>query len=618
VPSDPDKPDAGSVPAPVEVEGSNKTAAPEGVPKAADSASIEAGGPADLIDISIATGASGSIDVAMSGPLPKPPVLPDGVVVEPASTADSAPVSSGRVTSMHAAATGPTPGDVTRGKKITDVGKDMLGKGVSSLGSGLETIGEGVSKLGEASKKVPVVGSNISKLGEGVTKLGESLTELPRVARTRRGALLVRSLFVGFILVFSWIAIIVMLQVQGTDSPDFRPDAERILRQITRNQPAIATLEKRLGNKAVSEQERVSLGRRLDELKQERVRDIGDLYEKASPRFQEMVRKERFVDEMLDLNKTLGQFLEITAVNESFVSSGPTGRIGRMSTMVQYERGKTRAAVSLHLVDGEWKLLGVSVEVPPELVITPEAREERVTPCDPKGPDGKSDTDDDIPNGPMNPTKCDVHLVGNRILEQLRDGQVAAVWDAANRDVFQKQEVKARFIEISTEQQRVLGEYRRIIAVTEAKMYSGKEEERSYFDVIAEYSRANVRVIFGFTRPSKTLEWQLRSLKIALPMPRIDDLFPPRAGEVGPGSGSAKPATGAAGSGSAKPGTGSAKPGTGSAKPGTGGTAKPGTGSAKPGTASPRPPQRATPPAHSGSGSSATTGSGSSGSGSGP
>ncbi len=597
MPSDPD--DKG-VPAPVDAEGSNRTAAPglgaapiDAAPKPADSASI---------DISIATGASGSIDVAMSGPLPKPPVIPDGAVVEPASASDSGPVSSGRVTNVHAAATGPTSGgEITRGKRLTDVGKDMLGKGVSTIGSGLETIGEGVSKLGEASKKVPMVGSNIAKLGEGVSKLGESLTGFPRVARTRRGALLVRSLLVGFILVFSWIAIIVMLQVQGTDSPDFRPHAERILRQITRNQPAIATLEKRLGS-AMIEQEKVRLSRRLDELKQERIRDIGDLYEKASPRFQEMVRKERFIDEMLDLNKTLGQFLEITAVNESFVSSGPTGRIGRMSTMVQYERGKTRAAVSLHLVDGEWKLLGVSVEVPPELAITQEAREERVTPCDTKGDDGKKDTDDDIPNGTMNPTKCDVHRVGNRILEELRDGQAAGVWDAANRDVFQKQEVKAKFIDITAEQQRVLGEYRRIIAVTEAKMYSGKEEERGYFDVIAEYSRANVRVIFGFTRPSKTLEWQLRSLKIALPMPRIDDLAraagSDREPDSGTGSGSQKPGTGSAGSGSQKPGAGSQRPGVGSQ----------------------RPPQRATRPVHSGSGSStapATTGSGSAGSGSG-
>lgn len=582
MPADPD--DKG-VPAPVDVEGSNKTAAPEGVPTPADSQSI---------DISMGAASSGSIDVAMSGPLPKPPVLPEGAVVEVASASDSGPVSSGRVTSMHAAATGPT--ELTRGKKLTDVGKDMLGKGVASIGTGLETIGEGVSKLGEASKKVPLVGENIAKLGEGVSKLGESIHELPRVARTRRGALLVRSLLVGFILVFSWIAIIVMLQVQGTDSPDFRPHAERILRQITRNQPGIATLEARLGSTAL-EPEKARLSRRLDELKQERIRDIGDLYEKASPRFQEMVRKERFIDEMLDLNKTLGQFLEVTAVNESFVSSGPTGRIGRMSIMVQYQRGTTRAAVSLHLVDDEWKLLGVSVEVPPELAITPEAREERVTPCDSKGPDGKKDTDDDIPNGTMNPTKCDVHLVSDRILEQLRDGQAAAVWDAANRDVFQKQEVKAKFIEISTEQQRVLGEYRRIIAVTEAKIFSGKEEERSFFDVIAEYSRANVRVIFGYTRPSKTQEWQLRSLKIALPMPRIDDTSRP-AGD--PGAGSQAPAKPAAGSGSGS------QQGSGSQRP------------------APKAPQRPTPPKHSPansrSGSSstpATTGSGSSTSGSG-
>lgn len=591
MPPDPDDkpaaPDSGSVPAPVDAEGSNKTAAPEGVPQPSESASI---------DITVARpGESGSIDVALSGPLiPKPPVLPDGAVVEPASAADSAPVSSGRVTSMHAAATGPT--EMARGKRITDVGKDMLGKGVSTLGSGIETIGEGVSKLGEASKKVPVVGANIAKLGEGVTKLGESITELPRVARTRRGALLVRSLAVGFILVFSWIAIIVMLQVQGTDSPDFRPYAERILRQITRNQPGIATLERRLGNPTLSAQERTGLQRRLGELKQERVRDIEDLWERASPRFQEMVRKERFVDEMLDLNKTCGQFLEITAVNESFVSSGPTGRIGRMSTMVQYANGKTRAAVSLHWYDGEWKLLGVSVEVPPELKITSEAREERVAVCDKKGPDGKLDTPDDIPNGTMNPTKCDVHVVSNHILEQLRDGQAAAVWDEANREVFQKQEERARFIEISNEQQRALGEYRRIIAVTEAKAFSGKEEERAFFDVIAEYSRANVRVILGYTRSSKTQEWQLRSLKIALPMPRIDDLARAAApAKAGSGAGSS------AGSGSGQPAAGSGSQRSGS-----------GSGSQRTGTPPrPRPPQRPATPANSG-GSTAGSGAGSS------
>ncbi len=547
------------------------------------------------IDITTATEDSGSIDVAMSGPVPKAPKLPDGVVTEIASAHDSAPVSSGRVTSMTAAATGPTE-TASRSKRITDAGKNMLGMGVSTVGSGLEAIGGGVSKLGEASKKVPVVGSSVSKLGEGVTKLGESITELPRVARTRRGALLVRSLFVGFILVFSWIAIIVMLQVRGTDSPNFRPHAERILTQISKGKP-----------------------------------QIEELYEKASPRFQEIVRKERFVDEMLDLNATCGRFVEISAVNESLVTSGPTGRIGRMSTMVQYARGKTRAAVSLHWLDGEWKLLGVSVEVPPELKITQAQREERVTPCEEKGPDGTRDTADDIPNGTMNAKSCDIHVATDRILEQLRDGEIGRVWDEATKDVFQKQEQKARFIELQTENQRVLGEYRRIIAVTEAKLFRSKEEERSYFDVIAEYSRANIRVIVGFTRPSKTAVWQLRSLKVALPMPRLDDLARGEgSGSAGSGSGSDSGSAGsgsgsqkAVGSGSQKPaaGSGSQKPvGPGSQRPtprprptpantgsGSAADSRPGSGSGSAGTDKSPPP----------GGGAPTTGSGSAGSGSG-
>jgi hypothetical protein len=79
----------------------------------------------------------------------------------------------------------------------------------------------------------------------------------------------------------------------------------------------------------------------------------------------------------------------------------------------------------------------------------------------------------------------------------------------------------------------VLGEYRRVIAVTEAKVIGGT---RGSFDVLVEYSKANVRASFVFVRPSKTDPWQLRMLKVALPMPRIDDLT--RA-DRGAGSGSA-------------------------------------------------------------------------------
>jgi hypothetical protein len=436
-----------------------------------------------------------------------------------ASDLDSAPVSSGRVTALTVAATGPT--EASRSKRITEVGKDMLERGVETLGSGLETLGGGVSKLGDVSKKVPIVGPGVARLGEGITSVGESLGDLPAAVRTRRGRLLLRSLVVAFMLVFTWIAAIVLLQMRRTDAPDFRPHAERILAELSRGRGSIE-----------------------------------ELYEKASPRFQEMVRKERFVDEMLDLQATAGKFIEILSINESLVTYGPTGRVGRLSMMVRYANGDTRAAVSLHWDDNEWKFLGVGVEVPPDVKITHAQREKRVAACE----------------DPMDIKRCDVHIAANQILEQLRDGQAALVWDKAS-DIFQKQEARARFIQIQTENQAVLGEYRRIIAITEAKTIAGT---RAYFDVLVEYSKTSTRAVFGFIRASKSDPWLLRSMKVTLPLPRIDDLGPPPT----PSTPAKPPDTGSdagsgSGSGSAKPGNGSAKPGNGSAKPGGNGSAKP-------------------------------------------
>jgi hypothetical protein len=401
---------------------------------------------------------------------PKLPEPGDADAV-PAIGADveSAPISSGRVTALNVAATGPAELHGSRGKRIADAGKDMLGKGVETLGSGLETIGDTVARIGEASKAVPIVGPGVAAIGEGITSVGESIGDLPRVARTRRGGLLVRSVVVSFALVFTWIATIAVLQAGRTDSPNFQPIVEHILGQLSAGRPAIE-----------------------------------ELYEKASPRFQEMVRRERFVDDMLDLGATAGPFVEVMSINEIFVTYGPTGRIGRMSVYVMFQKGKTWAAVTFHWDDDEWKLLGISVEVPPAVKATQSEREQRVAAC----------------ADPMDPKRCDVHATADRILQQLRDGHAADVWDAAS-DLFQKQEVRDRFVKIQEENQAVLGKYRRIIAVTEAKVISGL---RGYFDVLVEYSKTNVRASFGFLRNSKSEPWKLRNLKIALPMPRIDDL----------------------------------------------------------------------------------------------
>lgn len=430
------------------------------------------------VDVPTSAEASGSIDVELSGKLPASDGTPTTV-----GDFDSQPIASGKVrVAVAGEQTNPT-------KRLRTAARDAVDASVEKLGSSLSTIGEGVSKVGEASKKVPLVGAGVAKLGEGISHVGESLHQLPRAAKTRRGRLLVRSLFVGFVLVASWITVIVALQLHGNETPDFRPIAEQLLIDLSKNQTSVEAV-----------------------------------YDSSSPRFQEMVRKEKFVDDMADLSATVGKFREITAINDSLVTSGPTGRIGRVSLTVAYDKATCKASVSLHEDKGVWKLLGIGVDLPKELEITQAQREERVQAC--KDAMSKS---------------CDLYVAANRILELLRDGHAEQVWDEAS-GVFQKQEERGRFITLQEEHRVLLGPYVRILKVTEAKVIGNVTGgNNATFEVITEYARSSgVAVTFGFYRGSRTKPWKLRSFKVVLPMPRAGDLGA-EAGSGSAGSGSGKP-----------------------------------------------------------------------------
>ncbi|HEX5060680.1 MAG TPA: hypothetical protein VFV99_15030 [Kofleriaceae bacterium] len=423
--------------------------------------------------------ASGSVDVALSHP-----GIPQAV-----PAADSKPVASGGVVAVATAHdTGPVGG---RSKRITKAMQDAASGAVERLGASIGTIGEGVAKVGDVTKKVPLVGASVGKLGEGLTKAGESIHALPRVAQTRRGRLLVRSVIVGFLIVFSWIALIVFIQLRSATTPDFRPQAEKILMEISSGKQGIE-----------------------------------DVYEKASPRFQEFVLKERFVDLMKDLDATNGKFQEITAINETVVGTGPTGPVARVGLTALYEHGITKGSISFHKdKDGKWKFLGIGIEVPASVKITQAEREKRVAAClDEKGHD-VSDQPADHAHG--KPAKCDVRDAAETILEMIRDGKAGEVYDSAS-DIFKQQETRANFIRIYEDNKIPLGDYKRLLTVTEAKSIGGLT---AFFDTVAEFEKSSgVRIIFNFSRPSKTAKWQLRSLKVVVPMPRPDEersLVPP-------------------------------------------------------------------------------------------
>jgi hypothetical protein len=394
---------------------------------------------------------SGSVEVQMSNP-----AIPEAV-----PPVDSQPVTAGEVS---AAVPTEQTGPAKRSKRMTQA----AAVGIETLGGVVETLGEGVSKLGDLTNKVPLVGAGVGALGEGLTKAGQSIHALPRVAATPRGGMLVRSVIVGFLLVAAWITVIVGWQLRTTDTPDFRPVAEHILVQLSNGPDA-----------------------------------IGAVYEHSSPRFQELERKERFLDDMTDMAVTVGKFREITAINDTLVTHGPTGRIGRVSLTAAYEKGVCKGSISFHYDHGEWKLLGVGIELPPELKITQAQREQRVAAC--KDPDDRK--------------TCDVRDAAETILEKLRDGKAGEVWDGAS-DVFKKQESRAKFEQIQQEHRDDLGAYKRILTVTEAKVIEGTS---ATYDVLAEFEKSSaVRCVFGFSRTSKSAPWQLRSLKVVVPMPRAD------------------------------------------------------------------------------------------------
>ena len=392
---------------------------------------------------------------------------------QPEDSADSAAPEA-----VPAIETTPSASSSTRTKRLTAAIQDTVSGGVEALGAGIGTLGEGVSKLGDATKNVPLVGAGVAKLGERLTRAGETIGDLPRVAQTRRGRLLVRSVLVGLSIVAAWIAIIVVVQVRTNDTPDFRPDAERILVELSKGSGA-----------------------------------IDKVYEAASPRFQEVVGKERFIDEMTDMNATLGRFREINAINNTLVTTGATGRVGRVSLTAAFERGVTKGSISFHRDNGDWKLLGVGFEVPPSLKITQAQRAQRVVACvDDKGNNVSDDR-----------RKCPVRDAAETILEQLRDGRAGDVWNAAS-PVFQKQESRDVFLRIEQQQQQALGAYKRILQITEARVIGGTS---ATFDVVAEFEKSSgVRAVFGFERDTKSAAWRLRSLKIVVPMPRAEDVEP--------------------------------------------------------------------------------------------
>ncbi len=200
---------------------------------------------------------------------------------------------------------------------------------------------------------------------------------------------------------------------------------------------------------------------------------------------------------MTDLDATAGRFIEITAINDTLLTTGPTGQVSRVSITASYQRGICKGSISFHWDAGQWKLLGIGLELPPELKILSAARATVSRAC--KDHD-RSPHVRRAQRRRDHPPEGDPRRQGARGLGQ-RDRRVQEAGDA-----------RAVRGDPGRASRRVLGAYKkRILRVTEAKVIGGTS---ATFDVVTEVEHSNgVRTVFGFERDSKSSPWQLRNLK---------------------------------------------------------------------------------------------------------
>jgi hypothetical protein len=305
-----------------------------------------------------------------------------------------------------------------------------------------------------------VIGDKVVQASDSLTaKVGESLTALPLVPHTRRGRVMARSVILSFLLVFSWIAVIVGLQLRHARPPDFRPLAQEIL---------------------------VAL----------RDGHAREVYRNASIRFQEVVLEETFVEQMADMNRTLGEFEEISAVLDTEINRGPGGRTGRVDARLEYATGATKGSMAFRWEGGKWKMLGIFVDVPKGVAPATEAeREARV-----KGP------------------ADELRAVAQQILEQSARGDIDTIWNQAALG-FQQSIALPNFREIESDRRKVLGPFRRILDVTSAR--TNPSRTGASLQLLIEFEKATITGTFEFTKIDDT--WKLTFFKLVLPLPRVPE-----------------------------------------------------------------------------------------------
>ena len=273
--------------------------------------------------------------------------------------------------------------------------------------------------------------------------------------------MLIKTIIAAFVLVSAWVGVMIGLQLWRGKSHDFRPEAIAILEQIS------------AGN-------------------------ADDVWDHATERFQEMIRRDRWAEMASDLNVTLGGYREIVTVIDSLTIKGPGGQTGKFAARIEFDHATTTGSVSFQKIENEWLLLGISIDIPEALVETAKK----------------------LQSTERFEAPAEVMTQVRRILEQERDGKAALIYDES--EPVRKSVGELHVLQgLVAKRRERLGSYERILDVLKTSQNPG--QSGSTVVVTVQYTKEITVVTFNFTKNDEG-NWKLLTYKVVIPVPRVPNL----------------------------------------------------------------------------------------------
>jgi hypothetical protein len=221
-----------------------------------------------------------------------------------------------------------------------------------------------------------------------------------------------------------------------------------------------------------------------------------EVYDKASFRFKQTLLVDKFVDMVDQMHKTLGKFRAVSEVIDVDRAATVAGMTARVQLELEFEEATTTGEMSFHRDRrGNWNLLGMSVQIPPELQKRADDEERKYQRL--KAPD-------------------EVIEQFNQILDAVRDGKSAEIHQRAAPS-FREGRSAESFQHLLDSHRSEMGNFIRVLAVISSAQNADKDRARVH--ALLQYEKAKTTGTFEFMRIGS--EWKLYGFKVVVPEPLL-------------------------------------------------------------------------------------------------